>query len=207
MFRGPVYAGAALFVATVAMVTGCARKSALRVPVSAQPGAVETGIASWYGAPYHGRPTSSGEIYDQEQLTAAHRSLPFGTWVEVSDLDNGKQVQVRINDRGPFVDGRIIDLSLAAARAIDMVGPGTARVRLKIIEAPAALGGYTVQAGAFSTCERAQAFAKKLDHPRVIDGGSVCRVLVGRSLSLPDANRLAEKVRKATGEAMVVPDR
>jgi len=209
VFRAPVYAGAALFVAILAIEGGCARKNAARVPVPAQPGATETGIASWYGAPYHGRPTSSGEIYDQEQLTAAHRTLPFGTWVEVTNLDNGKRVNVRITDRGPFVDGRIIDLSLAAAREIEMVGPGTARVRLKIIEAPPAtekLGGYAVQAGAFSTCERAEAFARKFDQSRVVDGGSVCRVLVGHALSLPDANRLAEKVRKTAGEAMVVPD-
>jgi rare lipoprotein A len=71
-----------------------------------------------------------------EQLTAAHRTLPFGTWVEVTDLQNQKIVDVRINDRGPFIDGRIIDLSLAAARAIDMVGPGVARVRLRVIAPP-----------------------------------------------------------------------
>ncbi len=88
-------------------------------------GDTETGIASWYGEPYNGRRSASGEIYDMEQLTAAHRTLAFGTWLEVNDLDNGKQVEVRITDRGPFVKGRIIDLSLAAARKIDMVGPGT----------------------------------------------------------------------------------
>ena len=97
-------------------------------------GATETGIASWYGVPYHGRRAASGEIYDMEQLTAAHRTLPFDTWVEVTNLDNGKHVDVRITDRGPFVDGRIIDLSRAAARQIDMLGPGIARVRLKVIE-------------------------------------------------------------------------
>jgi rare lipoprotein A len=96
-------------------------------------GSIESGIASWYGAPYHGRRTSSGEVYDMEQLTAAHRTLPFDTLVEVTDLDNGKRVEVRITDRGPFVDGRIIDLSRAAAREIDMLGPGTARVTLKVI--------------------------------------------------------------------------
>lgn len=97
---------------------------------------METGIASWYGDPYHGRPTASGEIFDKEQFTAAHPSLPFQTWVEVTDLDNGKKVTVRIIDRGPFVKGRIIDLSLAAAREIGMVGPGTARVKLKVIAPP-----------------------------------------------------------------------
>ena len=99
-------------------------------------GSTETGIASWYGVPYHGRRSASGEIFDMEKLTAAHRALPFETWVEVTNLSNGKQVDVRITDRGPFVRGRIIDLSMAAARQIDMVRAGTARVRLKVIIAP-----------------------------------------------------------------------
>ncbi|SRR5579883_1230423 len=195
----------AMFVALVAISSACSRKSAAHVPPPAQIGATENGIASWYGAPYHGRPTSSGEIYDQEQLTAAHRTLPFGTWVEVTNLGNEKQVDVRITDRGPFVDGRIIDLSLAAAREIDMVRSGTARVRLRVIEAPQT--SYAVQAGAFSTCDRAEAFAKKFGDARVVPGASVCRVLIGHYLSLEDANRLAQKVRKTAGAAMVVPDR
>ncbi len=103
---------------------------------AAKIGETETGFASWYGNPYHGRRTASGEIYDMEQLTAAHRTLPFQTWVEVTDLDNGKKVDVRITDRGPFVDGRVIDLSLAAARKIEMVGPGVAKVKLRVIRAP-----------------------------------------------------------------------
>ncbi len=100
-------------------------------------GAGETGIASWYGIPYHGRHAANGEIYDMNQLTAAHRTLPFETWVRVKNLDNGKTVEVRIQDRGPFVDKRIIDLSRAAAEQINMIGPGTARVTLTIIRAPA----------------------------------------------------------------------
>ena len=107
------------------------------MPLAPRVGAVETGIASWYGYPYHGRRAANGEIYDMEQFTAAHRTLPFGTWVQVDNLDNGKRVDVRITDRGPFVDGRIIDLSHAAARAIDMLGPGTARVSIRIIPPPA----------------------------------------------------------------------
>src|SRR5258707_14571220 len=105
---------------------------------AARPGHTETGIASWYGNPYHGRRTASGEIYDMEQLTAAHPTLPFQTFIEVTNLDNGKRVTVRITDRGPFAKGRILDLSHAAARAIEMLGPGTARVRLKVIKAPPA---------------------------------------------------------------------
>ena len=99
-------------------------------------GTVETGIASWYGPPYHGRATASGEIFDMEKLTAAHPSFAFGTWLRVENLDSGKNVVVRVNDRGPFVKKRIIDLSRAAAREIDMIGPGTARVKLVVIRQP-----------------------------------------------------------------------
>jgi rare lipoprotein A len=102
-------------------------------PVHPTVGAVEIGIASWYGDPYHGRQAASGEIFDKEKLTAAHRSLPFQTWVEVTNLENGKRVTVRINDRGPFIAGRIIDLSQAAGREIDLVRLGIARVRLVVI--------------------------------------------------------------------------
>src|SRR5437899_10900029 len=91
---------------------------------------VQVGVASWYGPGFHGNRTANGEIYDQYELTAAHPSLPLGTRVMVTNLSNGRSVQVRINDRGPFVDGRAIDLSYAAARVLRMVGPGTARVRI-----------------------------------------------------------------------------
>lgn len=97
----------------------------------------ERGIASWYGNPYHGRATASGEIYDMERLTAAHPRLPFGVTTRVENLQNGKTVDVKINDRGPFVRGRIIDLSRAAARQIDLLGPGITRVRIRVIAAPA----------------------------------------------------------------------
>ena len=118
------------------MFTGCAkRKKTWRTPPP--PGKyVETGIASWYGYPYHGRPTASGEVYDMNKLTAAHRKLPFNTWVRVENLANRRKVDVRINDRGPFVRGRIIDLSRAAAVGIDMLGSGTAKVRLTSIRPP-----------------------------------------------------------------------
>lgn len=90
-------------------------------------------MASWYGEPYHGRRAANGEIYDMNKMTAAHRTLPFDTLVDVLNLDNQQAVQVRITDRGPFVDGRIIDLSRAAAQQISMLGPGTAKVRLKVV--------------------------------------------------------------------------
>ncbi len=140
MLERPVHAGFAIVagfaLVALAAASGCSHRVVAKAPVPAKIGATESGVASWYGVPYHGRRTASGEIYDMEQLTAAHRTLPFQTWVEVTDLDNGKRVSVRVTDRGPFVDGRIIDLSLAAARKIEMVGPGIARVKLKVIAPP-----------------------------------------------------------------------
>src|ERR1700689_2648912 len=125
----PFHAGAVMFATLLVISTGCGRRVTAHVPVSPSPphaqpapvGWTETGIASWYGIPYDGRHTSSGEIFDMHALTAAHRTLPFNTWLEVTDLQNGKRVEVRINDRGPFVDGRIIDLSMGAADEIGMV--------------------------------------------------------------------------------------
>jgi rare lipoprotein A len=137
-FRSPVHAGSALIVACAAMAASCSHPRARAVTPAppAQVGTTETGVASWYGIPYHGRQTASGEIYNMYQLTAAHRNLPFQTWVEVENLTNGKRVDVRINDRGPFVHNRIIDLSQTAADKIDMLRPGTARVRLTVIARP-----------------------------------------------------------------------
>ena len=109
-------------------------------PAPAQSSGVsETGVASWYGPDFHGKPTSNGEIYDKEKLSAAHRTLPFGTYVLVHNLDNGSSVVVRVNDRGPFAKDRIIDLSEAAARIVGMIATGTARVSLTIIPKEEAL--------------------------------------------------------------------
>ncbi len=92
----------------------------------------QEGVASWYGGKFHGRKTANGEIYDMNGVTAAHKSLPFGTIVNVQNLDNGKAIKVRINDRGPFIKGRIIDLSKKAAEAIGMMHSGTANVRITV---------------------------------------------------------------------------
>lgn len=105
-------------------------------PAAARPGAraVEVGLASWYGPGFHGRRTASGEPYDMRALTAAHPAHPFGTRVRVTNLANGRRVVVRINDRGPFVGGRVIDLSRAAASALGIIGPGVARVRVEVVD-------------------------------------------------------------------------
>jgi rare lipoprotein A len=93
-------------------------------------------MASWYGEPYHGRKTASGERYDMHQMTAAHRTLPFGTVVRVTNLENGRKVEVRITDRGPFKKGRIIDVSYAAARKLGMIDPGVVKVKLVVVKVP-----------------------------------------------------------------------
>jgi|SRR5215475_110501 len=120
------------------LATGCATPGVIRPPSQSPPllGAEWTGTASWYGDPHHGRETASGEIFDKTSLTAAHRTLPFGTRVAVTNLDNGRTVEVRVNDRGPFVAGRLIDLSEGAARSLGRIGVGLMRVRIRVIALP-----------------------------------------------------------------------
>jgi rare lipoprotein A len=171
-------------------------------PLAVPLGYSEEGLASWYGIPYHGRHAADGEIYDMETLVAAHRVLPFNTWLLVTNLANNKTVKVRIIDRGPFVSGRIIDLSKAAARQIELLGPGVARVRLQVIGAPVNIPSddfYGVQVGAFSVYDNAE-HARLLYAQRYVDTqlalsqGSVnmWRVLVGRETSVEAAQQLAK---------------
>lgn len=169
----------------------------------------ETGLASWYGHPYHGRPAADGEIYDMDKMVAAHRTLPFDTWVRVYDLDNDKTVEVRIIDRGPFVDGRIIDLSHAAAEAIAMIGPGTAHVRMEVIQVPEGVPAavYVVQVGAFqdrATAERIRSqMEARYGRARVMqrkENPGVWRVLVGHEATLDAASALRARIRRESGE-------
>lgn len=128
-------------------------------------GGIETGVASWYGPEFHGKFTSNKEIFDMYDMTAAHRTLPFGTYVMVTNLDNGRTATVRINDRGPFVDNRIIDLSYAAAKVLGMIGPGTIPVRLEILKRVSSASegrGWSVQAGSFISKDNASNLARKL---------------------------------------------
>ena len=128
-------------------------------------GNVQTGIASWYGGEFHGKRTSSREVYDMNDLTAAHNTLPLGTFVAVTNLNNGQSVVVRINDRGPFVKNRVIDLSYVAARALDMIGTGTALVRIEVladISPPLAALRFSVQTGSFIRRANAEAMRKDL---------------------------------------------
>jgi rare lipoprotein A len=170
---------------------------------------VEEGVASWYGVPFNGRRTSNGEVYDMHTMTAAHRTLPFNTVVRVTNLSNGKQTQVRINDRGPFVANRIIDLSMAASEAINMIGTGTAQVRLEIVSATESLttGAFAVQIGAFLQPENADKLKAQLEqaHPPVsvvkFDSpkGMFYRVRVGRVSTEAEAQDLATKLHAEQG--------
>jgi rare lipoprotein A len=174
---------------------------------------VQSGVASWYGRKFHGRKTSSGETYNMYDMTAAHKTLPLGTYVRVYNLENGRRVDVRINDRGPFVHGRIIDLSYSAAKQIALLGPGTAKVRVEALGAPAPdqttdqspryipidyySGNFTFQVGAFTDRSNAQRLVQKLEqlyknaHTTTYSDGrqTFYRVRVGRAASLEDALR------------------
>jgi rare lipoprotein A len=176
----------------------------------------ETGIASWYGHPYHGRRAANGEIYDMEQLTAAHKTLPFDTIVKVTSLANGKSVTVRITDRGPFIEGRVIDLSRAAARQIGMIGPGIMRVRLEAV-AQASLRGngggarFGVQVGVFQDRSRAERVRRELEERyapvRLVEregSAKQWRVLVGDKASQQDALELAAELQRTHAGAFVV---
>ncbi len=131
----------------------------------AKPIYVETGMASWYGPPYHNRRGADGQIYNQHAMTAAHRTLPLHSVVRVTNVSTGRSAIVRITDRGPFVEDRIIDLSLAAAKAVDVWRPGTAEVRLEVLSAPAPIfqgGRWCVQIGAFHSKKAARKLERKL---------------------------------------------
>jgi rare lipoprotein A len=206
---------AACCLTAILSLSSCASKKISRVSVPrAVTGHTEQGIASWYGDPYHGRRAANGEIYDMEKMTAAHKTLPFETWVRVENLVNKKKCEVRITDRGPFVDGRIVDLSRAAARSLDMIGPGTVRVKLTVIKPPKGFvypQFFAVQAGVFHDRSHAETLSRELGrkygYARVfeISGGSgMWRVLVGKENSMAQAKELAKKVHADIPDAIAV---
>jgi rare lipoprotein A len=147
-----------------AAVSAASDEDALHIPADAKPISVETGLASWYGAPYHNRRGSNGEIYNMHAMTAAHRTLPLGSIVRVTNVKTGRAALVRITDRGPFVEGRVLDLSQAAAKKIDVLQAGVAMVRIEVLRTPASLetgGRWAVQIGSF---EKEHAADKLADH-------------------------------------------
>ena len=177
-------------------------------------GYLEEGNASWYGVPFNGRRASNGEIYDMYKLTAAHRTLPFETIVRVTNLNNGKSTTVRITDRGPFVDNRIIDLSLAAAREIESIGPGVVPVRVEVLTPgidPTG-GFFTVQVGAFRDQANAQRLRDRLNpsySPIFIQqydapDGTFYRVRVGKITGEDAARQFGEQLRNREGLTPIV---
>jgi rare lipoprotein A len=188
------------------------RSKPLQGPAPA--GYTEEGNASWYGIPFNGRRASNGEIYDMYKMTAAHKTLPFETLVRVTNLNNGKSTTVRITDRGPFVENRIIDLSLAAAREIESVGPGVVPVRVEVLSAgidPTG-GFFTVQVGAFRDQANAQRFRDRLNlsySPIFIQqydspDGTFYRVRVGKVSGEDAARQFGEQLRQREGVTPIV---
>jgi rare lipoprotein A len=186
-------------------------------PLRDHQGFSQEGIASWYGKKFHGRPTSNGEIYDMYAMTAAHKTLPLGVEVRVTNRRNGKSTVVRVNDRGPFVAGRIIDLSYSAAKQLDVVEQGTAPVEIVALGYPQHQGGkltyaapldydagsFAVQVGAFSQGDNAKRLARNLKprygraevHFSEADGRGLYRVRVGDFHSLQLAESAKEELR------------
>ncbi len=191
------------------VVAGCAARSAPPA-VSDQPvvatyptGWTETGVASWYGDPFHGRRTASGEVYDMDGLTAAHPRLPFGTRIRVENRDNDRSVELLVNDRGPFAKQRILDVSRAGARALGMIGPGTARVRIVIVEpggdAVSIRGGcVVVQVAAYRDRRNAEARRSEVDRAgfdvRIERQDEWFRVVAGPYHDDLDARRAVESL-------------
>jgi rare lipoprotein A len=184
-------------------------------PLSTHAGFVQGGIASWYGSDFHGKETSSGEKYNMHAMTAAHKTLPLGVYVKVQNRKNGREIVVRVNDRGPFIDGRIIDLSYSAARGLGVVGCGTAPVQIEALgyldralkgkaayRAPLSYdtGAFVIQVGSCASLENAQSMADYMREKyvftiireAVVNGERYYRVHVGSYVSL----REAERVRK-----------
>ncbi len=144
---------------SVILLTSCAGKSYFHS------GNVQKGIASWYGSDFHGKLTSNQEIYNMHALTAAHKTLPFGAYVRVTNLNNGRSIVVRINDRGPFIKGRIIDLSFAAAKKVGMDITGVAPVKIKVLKKYSPKKSsqkFSIQVGSFSSKRNAKTLKKKL---------------------------------------------
>jgi len=191
----------------------------------------QSGLASWYGDPFHGRKTANGETYNMHGISAAHKTLPFNTVVNVRNLDNGRDIRVRINDRGPFVRNRVIDLSYGAARQIGLVGPGTARVELVALGAVTdtnesvtatrtyapvdySSGKFTFQVGAFRDRGNAEKLKLKLGstyknaHICTFDSGDglYYRVRVGDFASLEEARKGEEILLRNGYPAFVVAE-
>ncbi|MFN2267535.1 MAG: septal ring lytic transglycosylase RlpA family protein [Desulfonatronovibrio sp.] len=187
-------------------------------PISSHEGYVDEGVASWYGPKFHGKKTSNGEIFNMYGMTAAHRVLPMNTMVRVTNLDNGRIVDLRINDRGPFVGNRIIDLSFAAARELDMIGPGTANVRVEAkgsIPKEDIAGNFYIQVGSYSSKENAEKMKSKMrqngyKNTRLQeftrDNQRLWRVQAGRFNNLLSAEQAHTRLQRQIPGAFIIAD-
>ena len=212
--------------AVMALLTACAKTIATSPVRPTTTGSEETGLASWYGVPYHGRPTASGEIYDMRDMTAAHRTLPFGTRISVVNLANSREAEVRINDRGPFVAGRFLDLSYGAASALNAVEAGVVPVKIRVVAPPGeppstapfvgAPGTFSVQVAAFAR----RSSAEKLRDAVASDGSAayvvealvagdvVYRVRVGPFADKSSAQAAADRLSgRGYLAVVIVPER
>jgi rare lipoprotein A len=190
----------------VMAMTGCSH-------VRPHPGWTQEGTASWYGEDFHGRPTASGEIYDMHGMSAAHNTLPLGSVVRVTHLGNGRQVVLPINDRGPFVGNRVIDLSYGAARQLSIEKEGLAKVRIEVVQIPRALNErYTLQLGAFTERQNAVALVRKLQdmgYEPVVEeasaqGRQFFRVRIGTYSTMKPAQDLANLFTSRGMSCMVI---
>jgi len=211
-----------LAVGTVLVMGSCAGKAIHDEPVASDLPSVtppvpdmvyrETGVASWYGRDFQGRTTASGEIFDQNGISAAHRTLPLGTVINVTNLDNFKSIKVRINDRGPFVKGRVLELSFGAAKELGFASQGTARVKIESLEPVKDPAVYTVQAAVFAEEENARTLKSRLQRkyetvyiiPHESNVGKFYRVRVGAYPSEEKAERIAGKLTLDGLEPVVV---
>jgi rare lipoprotein A len=205
-------------VSTLALLAGCSRAVMTAPPVPRTAGAEQVGFASWYGSAHQGRRTASGEVFDMSQLTAAHRTLPFGTRLLVTNRDTSQSTEVRVNDRGPFVEGRILDVSYAAARQLGAVGPGVIPVRLRVISLPGTPatasghdGVFTVQIGSFISRARAEALRDTVGGAAAVTEATVAgevlyRVRVGTYADHAQARAAAQSL-VARGFSAVIVDR
>jgi rare lipoprotein A len=201
---------------TVIYLAACSLPASRVPPPATAPRVSQTGIASWYGPGFHGKTTASGVIYNQHDLTAAHQTLPLGTRVLVTNLDNGRAIEVLINDRGPFAKGRIIDLSYAAAEALGVIGPGTIPVRIEVVGDRADKISlikdsldYTLQLGSFSVLENARQLrdrvASKFSEVAIVPlntgASTFYRVQLGQ---FSTRSRAEEQARRVTQEGYPV---
>lgn len=203
-FCGPV------LVTVAGLLAACSPNPGPSAMRAVEAGWLQEGEASWYGPGFHGKQTASGETYDMEAMTAAHPELPFGSRLRVINLDNGLETRVRVNDRGPFARNRVLDLSRAAAREIDMLGPGTARVRIEVLDSVAELPAPSpapavipdtctlVQVGAYAERRNAAEMARRLEargEPvRQVHGqDGLTRILVGPYESEAETRLMLER--------------